>query len=106
MAHSIQVCPYYLKGMCKFGTSCKRLHSTSALVVQPKTALAASHTGALTHASTTMTTTTVVVKKLVSASKLFSPSLTAETVLCFDTTGSMYRYIDEVKEQTPWPSTP
>ena len=100
MAPSIEVCPYYVKGMCKFGTSCKRLHSTSALVVHPKTAPAASHTGALTHASTTMTTTTVVVKKLVSAPKApGSPSLTAETVLCFDTTGSMYRYLDEVRKQ-------
>jgi hypothetical protein len=99
MAHSIEVCPYYLMGKCKFGASCTKLHSASALVVRPKTAPAASHTGALTHASTTMTTTTVVVKKLVSASKLPSPSLTAETVLCFDTTGSMYGYLDETRKQ-------
>ena len=26
-------------------------------------------------------------------------SLTAETVLCFDTTGSMYGYLDEVRKQ-------
>jgi len=83
---SIPVCSHYLNGSCSFGPRCKKLHPPRATIVKETVALvgAAASPGP---------------KALTGAPPPAREPPTIECVLCFDTTGSMYKYLEDVRRQ-------
>ena len=94
------LCSFHLKGNCKHGARCRNSHSGAggALALRPSHGAPAGNHAVHGGTHVQSSTTTVIVRTLASAGAP-PASLTAETVLCFDTTGSMYRYLDEVRKQ-------
>ena len=99
MASFRPVCTHFLAGTCKFGAACTKSHSDAVI---PR----ASRASAV--AAGAVNKTTVVVEQVIVAPNAGTPRPrkalapeppTVECVLCFDTTGSMYKYLEEVRRE-------
>ena len=98
MASFRPVCPHFLAGTCKFGAACTKSHC-DAVVPRASRAPAAFSAGAV-HKTTVVTEQVIVAPSAGTPRppKALAPEPpTVECVLCFDTTGSMYKYLEEVR---------